>query len=104
MRTPSHLRLVPAVATEPAPPTTQVEPLNEAVFEWHGHVEHGPGETPCCHQRIEVTNLIGDHHAIAHDVVAELSTVLHEWSGCDVTVLVSITPPAIRPEGLQRPL
>lgn len=102
---PGHLHLVPAVVAEATPDDHPVLlPADELVFQWHGHVEHAAGVTPCCHRRIEVTNLVGDHHAIAHDIVAELSTILHGWSDCDVTVLVSITPPAIRPECLQRPL
>ena len=84
-------------------PSTQLvraDETNEFVFEWHGLVEHDAGETQCCHQRIEVTNLVGeDQHAVAHDVVAMLSTVLHEWDGFDVMVLVTITPPSLRQEG-----
>jgi hypothetical protein len=99
----SHLRLVPAVNVDDAAsqPHSDRHPsaqpalaiADEFVFEWHGLVQHEPGETPCCHQRIEVTNLVDDHHAIAHDIVAMLSTVLHGWDGYDVTVLMSITPP-----------
>ena len=78
---------------------------NEFVFEWHGLVEHEHGETPCCHQRIEVTNLVNDRDAgITRDVVAMLSTVLHEWQGYDVMVLVTVTPPALRQEWPERPL
>lgn len=65
----------------------------EFVFEWHGLVEHEVGETPCCHQSIEVTNLVADEHHVADDVVAMLSTVLGEWDGYDVMVLVTVTPP-----------
>ena len=63
------------------------------MFEWHGLVEHAAGETACCHQRIEVTNLVDDHHEVTNDVVAMLSTVLHAWDGFDVMVLVTVTPP-----------
>ena len=66
------------------------------VFEWHGLVQHEQGETPCCHQQIEVTNLVGDEHRVTEDLVALLSTVLHGWDGHDVMVLVTITPPSPR--------
>ncbi len=98
-----HLQLV--TTDDAPPPITRVEPLTECVFEWHGLVEHEPGETPCCHQRIEVTNLVTAHHdAIVHDVATMLSLILHEWgNGCNVTMLVRIAPPA-PPEAPQRPL
>ena len=70
-------------------------PVDETVFEWHGLVEHEMDETPCCHQRIEVTNLVDDQHEVTRDLVAMLSTVLHAWDGYDVMVLVTITPPAL---------
>lgn len=94
-----HLRLVPAVIDDDHPclqPPLLTE-NDETVFEWHGLVEHEPGETPCCHRRIEVTNL-HDRQSITHDVVAALSTVLHGWEGYDVMVLVTITPPALHQE------
>ena len=74
----------------------QIEQANEFVFEWHGLVEHEIGETPCCHEQIEVTNLVADETAVARDVVAMLSTVLHGWEGFDVMVLVTVTPPSQR--------
>jgi len=94
-----HLHLVPTGAgldlthqsSIDAHPSAQ--PVDEFVFEWHGLVEHEPSETPCCHQHIEVTNLVADEHAVSRDVVAMLSTVLHGWEGYDVMVLVTITPP-----------
>jgi hypothetical protein len=93
-----HLHLVqadsranhPSSQPRPAPLSA---PLDETVFEWHGLVAHELSETPCCHQRIEVTNLVADEAAVARDVVAMLSTVLHSWDGYDVMVLVTITPP-----------
>lgn len=102
-----HLHLVPVGAdldqlnSSSRHPSTQplpLEPVNEVVFEWHGLVEHEPGETACCHQRIEVTNLVDDNAAVARDLVAMLSTVLHGWDGWDVMVLVTITPPAMHQE------
>ena len=96
-----HLRLVPAVVdpddgARHEHPSTQLP--DETVFEWHGLVEHEQSETPCCHQRIEVTNLVDDRHEVARDIVAMLSTVLHSWDGYDVMILVTITPPALHQE------
>lgn len=73
-----------------------VEAGHEFVFEWHGLVEHETGTTECCHQKIEITNLVTDGVGVAHDLVAMLSTVLHGWEGHDVMVLVTITPPSLR--------
>jgi hypothetical protein len=93
-----HLHLVPVDGADHLQrsraehPSSQA-PLDETVFEWHGLVAHELSETACCHQRIEVTNLVADESAIARDVVAMLSTVLHGWDGYDVMVLVTITPP-----------
>ena len=102
---PPYLRLISSGETNAVPavsaehPSAQLGTANESVFEWHGLVEHETGETPCCHQRIEVTNLVdADHHGVVPDVVAMLSTVLHEWNGYDVMVLVTITPPRLHQE------
>jgi hypothetical protein len=98
----THLHLLPTLtaddlvqAAREEHPSVQLLTADEMVFEWHGLVEHGAGETPCCHQRIEVTNLVDDQHRVAEDVVAMLSTVLHGWAGYDVMVLVTISPPAL---------
>jgi hypothetical protein len=96
-----RLRLVPAdsratsIAHHPSsqPP---LAPATETVFEWHGLVEHELAETPCCHEKIEVTNLVTDDAGVTNDVVAMLSTVLHGWDGYDVMVLVTVTPPTLR--------
>ena len=82
----------------PSAQLVQAEDVSEFVFEWHGLVEHDAGETECCHQQIEVTNLVDDQHAVARDIVAMLSTVLHEWDGFDVMVLVTVTPPRLHQE------
>jgi hypothetical protein len=107
-QSPTHLHLVPAVSTDDLCQTIDggqlfFQPLrlaapDEFVFEWHGLVEHEPGETACCHQRIEITNLVDDQHAVARDLVAMLSTVLHSWEGYDVMVLVTVTPPSLHQE------
>lgn len=81
-----------------------LEPVEEMVFEWHGLVEHERSHTACCQEKIEVTNLVGDHNHVTHDVVAMLSTVLHGWEGWDVMVLVTVTPPALHQEWPQSPL
>jgi len=101
-RSSARLRLVPAVvpddprqAAREEHPSNQprLTPLDDTVFTWHGLIQHERGETPCCQQAIEVTNLVNDQHGVANDIVAMLSTVLHAWDGHDVMVLVSITPP-----------
>jgi hypothetical protein len=81
-------------ASQPEPVFEWLGPVDESVFEWHGHIEHERGETMCCHRSIEITNIVDDRHrGVARDVVALLSTLLHEWDGYDVMILVTVTPP-----------
>jgi len=69
-----------------------------SVYQWHGLIEHARGETACCNQPIEVTNLVGDATVI-HDLAAMLSNILHEWSDCAVTILVTVSAPSVRHQG-----
>lgn len=73
------------------------------MYQWHGLIEHELGETACCHQQIEVTNLVGDA-TVVRDLGAVLSHILHEWSDCDVTILVTVAAPSLHLEGPQGPL